>query len=108
MLYVDCGQPTSPTNGVVSFSSGTTPGAEVRFQCNPGFRLDGNAMNMCNLTGKWEPETPTCQLIGIKRFLHEAGIHFWIGNARSLISNKVYFKLLNISDFARYLYVNNV
>jgi len=53
-----------PPNGTVSVTNGTQYGAEVYFQCDTGFRLEGNASSVCNLTGQWELGTPTCQLIG--------------------------------------------
>ena len=53
-----------PPNGNVSVINGKQYGAEVYFECDTGFRLDGNASNVCQLSGQWEPGTPTCQLIG--------------------------------------------
>jgi len=60
----DCAQPMAPVNGIVSFTKGTKFGTEVYFGCDTGFRLEGNATNVCNLSGQWEPGTPTCQRIG--------------------------------------------
>jgi len=54
----------SPPNGTVIVPSGTLHGAEVSFECDTGFMLDGNASNECNLTGQWEPGTPTCKPLG--------------------------------------------
>jgi len=48
----------------VYVTNGTTFGAEVHYGCDTGFSLDGNASNVCSLSGQWEPETPNCQLIG--------------------------------------------
>ena len=62
-VEVDCGQPMPPNNGTVSVPSGTNLGAEVTFDCNIGFRLDGNTNNVCQSSEHWEPGTPTCQLI---------------------------------------------
>jgi len=62
-VEVDCGQPVPPKNGTVSVPSGTTLGAEVTFECNIGFKLDGNASNVCQPSKHWEPGTPNCQLI---------------------------------------------
>jgi len=64
LLKVDCGEPMPPSNGTVTVLSGTLYGAEVSYECNTGFKLDGNASNVCNLTGQWEQGTPTCQPLG--------------------------------------------
>jgi len=53
-----------PANGKITVISGTTSGAEVDYECDTGFRLVGNASNLCNQSGQWEPEPPTCQFIG--------------------------------------------
>jgi len=53
-----------PPNGTVAVTNGTNYDAEVYFECENGFRLDGTAISVCHLSGQWEPETPTCQLIG--------------------------------------------
>jgi len=54
-----------PTNGTVSVTNGTLFGAEIYFGCDTGFRLNGNASSVCQDSGKWDAETPKCQLIGI-------------------------------------------
>ena len=64
----DCGQTLAPSNGTVSATNGTQYNAEVYFACNVGFTIQGNASNVCQLSGKWEPGTPTCQLIGYDSF----------------------------------------
>jgi len=68
LLQVDCGEPTVPTNGTVTITNGTEYGAEVTFDCDTGFRIDGNASSVCQHTGQWEPGTPNCQLIGNQYF----------------------------------------
>ena len=64
----------APPNGTVTVTIGTQNKAELLFECDTGFRLDGNANNVCNLSGQWEPEMPTCQLIGKYCFLQKAAI----------------------------------
>ena len=63
-FVADCEEPIAPANGNVSVTNGTIYGAEVNYWCDSGFRLIGNASNVCNLSGQWEPGPPTCQLIG--------------------------------------------
>ena len=63
-VVVDCKVPSAPVNGTVSVTNGTKYGAKADFGCDTGFRLIGNASSVCHLSGQWEPETPTCQLIG--------------------------------------------
>jgi len=53
-----------PANGTVSVTNGTQYNAEVYVECNVGFTILGNASIVCQLSGQWEPESPTCQLIG--------------------------------------------
>ena len=53
-----------PPNGTVTVTNGTHYKAEILFECDTGFRLNGNASNVCNLSGHWKPGMPTCQLIG--------------------------------------------
>ena len=54
-----------PPNGTVSSPNETNYNAEVYYECDTGFRLEGNMSSVCQLSGQWEPGTPTCQLIGI-------------------------------------------
>jgi len=65
-----------PQNGTVSVTNGTHYDAEVHFECDTGFRLDGNASSVCQLSEHWEPGTPTCQLIGNKCFWQKGAINF--------------------------------
>jgi len=58
----------APTNGTVSVTNGTKYGAEVYFECNVGYKFRGNESSVCQLSGLWEPETPTCHLIGDDSF----------------------------------------
>jgi len=69
-----------PPNGTVSVTNGTQYGGEIYFECDTGFRLDGNASSVCQLSGQWEPETPICQLIGNLCFSQKAAIYVWIKN----------------------------
>jgi len=75
-VAVDCGQPMPPTNGTVSVTNGTLYGAEVYFECDSGFRLDGNVSSVCNWSGLWESGTATCQLMGNSCVWLKAAIRF--------------------------------
>ena len=57
-----------PANGNILVTNDTNYNAEVYFECDTGFRLDGTASSVCQLSGQWEPGTPTCQIIGKKSF----------------------------------------
>ena len=63
-IIVDCKEPVAPANGTVSLTSDTTFSAVVDYECDTEFMLVGNASNVCNQSGQWEPGTPTCHFIG--------------------------------------------
>jgi len=67
-----------PTNGTMSVTNDTQYGAEVSFECDNGFRIEGNASSVCQLSGQWEPGSPTCQLIGKSCFWQQTSIGIWM------------------------------
>ena len=72
-------------NGTVSVTNGTHYDADVHFECDTGFRLDGTASSICQISGQWVPGTPTCQLIGKYCFLLKGAINIWMQKVVSLI-----------------------
>ncbi|XP_076460199.1 uncharacterized protein LOC143293161 [Babylonia areolata] len=54
-----CGQPESVTNAYIVESSGVTYQATVRFQCYPGFAMQGQDTVTCTDQGQWTTR-PTC------------------------------------------------
>ena len=48
-----------PKDGSVTFTS-TTFGAEARYACNPGYRLEGVEIRTCQANGEWSDEKPSC------------------------------------------------
>jgi hypothetical protein len=57
---VDCGAPSSPTNGSVSTPGGTTFGDTASYGCNPGYYRSGSATATCGANGSWSPSAPSC------------------------------------------------
>ena len=55
-----CGQPPAVTNANVVQSTGVTFSATARYQCNPGFAMQGGDTILCTDTGGWT-NTPTCR-----------------------------------------------
>lgn len=56
---VDCGVPTKPAQGTISLTS-TTVGSTAVYACNFGFILNGDASRICQPTGQWSGQQPTC------------------------------------------------
>ena len=58
---VDCRFPGEPRFGSTIADNGYQLGAEISFECNNGYRMEGSSWAVCTDTGKWEPpELPTC------------------------------------------------
>jgi len=70
---VDCGQPSSPANGTVTFATGTTQGNEALYTCDVGFTLMGEAIRTCDVSGNWAPTAPSCIVVG--SYLNIINIH---------------------------------
>ena len=58
---VNCGTPSSPANGQVSHTSGTTFGQTATYSCDTGYDLMGDNTRTCQSTGVWSGSEPTCQ-----------------------------------------------
>lgn len=56
---VTCGDPGKPVFGSSLFES-VNAGAIVIHTCNPGHRLDGAKLRLCQSNGQWTPQLPTC------------------------------------------------
>ena len=56
---VDCGTLTTPVQGTVSLTA-TTVGSVAVYACNLGFTLSGDATRICQATGMWSGQQPTC------------------------------------------------
>jgi CUB/sushi domain-containing protein len=61
-IIVDCGNPGLPRNGRRTLSA-TTFGAQVTFECNSGFRIEGQSSRECQETGFWSSNVPECVAI---------------------------------------------
>ncbi|XP_060580368.1 sushi, von Willebrand factor type A, EGF and pentraxin domain-containing protein 1-like [Ruditapes philippinarum] len=60
--YIDCGNLTSPENGMVDLPGGTGYRQPANFSCYPGYTLVGQAELLCNEGSKWSGIAPTCQI----------------------------------------------
>ncbi|OPJ89087.1 complement receptor type 1 isoform A [Patagioenas fasciata monilis] len=59
---VNCTNPNIQNGDVVEGQSAVyPPGANVTFQCHPGFVLRGSNEAECQLGGHWAPVVPTCE-----------------------------------------------
>lgn len=58
-LPVSCGHPGQPRNGRTRYSR-TTPGSIVLHTCNPGYKLEGAKLRLCQSNGRWTPQLPRC------------------------------------------------
>ena len=56
---VSCGDPGEPAFGSSLFES-VHAGAIVVHSCNPGHRLDGAKLRLCQSNGQWTPQLPRC------------------------------------------------
>lgn len=60
---IDCGLLRPPENGNVNYPSGRTSyGSVAEFSCNLGFSLVGQQTVICQSSGSWNGNTPTCQM----------------------------------------------
>ena len=71
---VNCSTPTSPPNGQVSHTAGTTFGQTATYSCNTGYNLLGSNTRTCQATGSWSGDTPTCQG-SCAIFVHLSKVH---------------------------------
>ena len=64
-VAVDCGTLTSPVNGQVTHTAGTTFGQTATYSCNTGYNLVGDSSRTCQATGEWSGNASACQGIYI-------------------------------------------
>ena len=57
-----CNSPVAPLNGTTEPSNRITwmPGEVVRFDCDFGFILEGNKIQVCGENGRFNGTTPEC------------------------------------------------
>lgn len=56
---VSCGDPGRPQFGASLFES-VQAGSLVVHSCNPGYRLVGAKLRLCQSNGQWTPALPQC------------------------------------------------
>ena len=56
---VDCGDPGTPTNGHLNFSSATY-NSVVTYTCDVGYTLQGSNSRTCQSNGEWSGRVPQC------------------------------------------------
>ena len=64
----DCGTLTAPTNGDVSYSTGTVWQSEATFICDVGYTLSTTTTRVCQSDAAWNNADPTCIINGIHSF----------------------------------------
>ena len=57
---VDCGDLSSPSNGLVQFAL-TTLGAIAVYTCDSGYMIEEGPSRTCEANGNWSGNTPTCE-----------------------------------------------
>ena len=57
---IDCNTLPSPLFGSVMFNPGTDFGSVATYSCTSGYDLTGDMTRMCEVTGAWSGEAPTC------------------------------------------------
>lgn len=62
-FLVDCGDLPIPSDGMISYTSGTLLGSIATYSCNLGYVLIGDdAVRTCDSNGQWSGNQPTgCQ-----------------------------------------------
>ncbi len=55
-----CDEPAPLENGIW-IGSEFWEGKNVTYQCNEGYKLQGPSVRVCNETGEWTGEEPTCE-----------------------------------------------
>ena len=60
LIATDCGNLTSPNDGLVIYSNGTTYQSKATFSCNTGYTLSANSTRTCEASTDWSGLTPNC------------------------------------------------
>ena len=64
-LYItECSSLTSPANGNITYSSGTTYLSVASFSCNPGYTKSSTATRTCMADTHWSNANPNCIING--------------------------------------------
>ena len=68
---MNCGDPDSPANGDVSFTT-TTEGSIADYSCDEGYDLNGLTQRICQSNNSWSESVPTCEgkLAKLNRCIH--------------------------------------
>ena len=61
---VRCATLEDPENGVV-VTTGETPGSSASYDCNLGYRIQGDTTRTCQQSGLWTGVAPTCNRMSI-------------------------------------------
>ena len=61
---IDCDKLTSPENGVLRYSNGTTYQSVATFSCNPGYKISTNLTRTCKADKTWSNVIPSCIING--------------------------------------------
>ena len=95
-LFSDCDPLTAPGNGKIVNPLDVSFQSVIRFECNDGFNLIGNATRQCSVNSSvgaaamyWTDTTPTCEIKGIR------SCHFNI----TIIHYKLWFKNNNTINY---------
>lgn len=59
-IVVTCGLLGDPANGKVELLSGVELGDSVKYSCDLGYQLVGEAKRQCSKDGTWSGEEPVC------------------------------------------------
>ena len=75
LIVVDCGTLTSPTNGQVNQTAGTTFGQTATYSCDPGYNLVGDDTRICQASGVWSGSEPNCQGMLLLEHMFQVKVH---------------------------------
>ena len=64
LVFTECGPLSTPPNGRVDFSDGTTLGRVAAYACYTGYDLSHTFGRTCQSDGTWSYTEPTCVIRG--------------------------------------------